>query len=181
MRLVLTSLVALAGMAIVPAAAQMDHAGHASAPVLVEPGQGAFAALAEVVTLLEGDPTTDWGSVDLDGLHDHLIDMDRLVRDAKVSVERHADGLRARVTGDPATLEAAMRMVPAHAGELAAEPLWRVSSEVGSDAVVLDVRSDDHAQVARITALGFFGLMASRDHHRAHHLAIATGDDPHGH
>ena len=181
MRLALTTLALIASVEAAPAIAQMDHAAHGGAPVLTEPGQGAFAALSEVVRLLEGDPTTDWTAVDLDPLRDHLVDMDRLVRDAEVSVERAPDGLRARVTGDPATMASAARMVPAHADQLAAEPLWRVSSEVDADAVVLDVRSDDPDQVAKIAALGFFGLMASRDHHRAHHLAIATGDDPHDH
>jgi hypothetical protein len=166
-------------LAAVPATAQ--HAGHhgADASPLTEPGQGAFAALSEVVAQLEADPTTDWGSVDLGALRDHLIDMDRLVRDADVTSVAVPGGLRMRVTGDAATLATARRMVPAHAAELARDARWTAASEEEGEAVVLQVTSDDPATGARIRALGFFGLMASQDHHRAHHWQIATGQDVH--
>jgi hypothetical protein len=45
----------------------------------------------------------------------------------------------------------------------------------------LRVTSDDPAVVARIKGLGFFGLMASQDHHREHHLMMALGEDAHAH
>jgi len=35
--------------------------------------------------------------------------------------------------------------------------------------------------VARIRGLGFFGLMASQDHHREHHMMMARGEDAHAH
>lgn len=183
MRPVLPALALSTSLIAAPVGAQMDHAAHGASggtgSGLVEPGQGAFAALSEVVRRLEADRETDWTDVDLDALRDHLIDMDRLVRDVEVSVERLPDGLRARVTGDAATMAAATRMVPAHAAQLAVEPLWHVSTTVDQDAVVLEVRSGDAAQQGKIRALGFFGLMASRDHHRMHHLEISTGGDPH--
>ena len=53
-------------------------------------------------------------------------------------------------------------------------------SEV-ENGVGLRVTSDDPAVVARITGLGFFGLMASQDHHREHHLMMALGEDAHAH
>jgi hypothetical protein len=34
----------------------------------------------------------------------------------------------------------------------------------------------DTAAVAKIRALGFIGLMATGDHHAAHHMALARGD-----
>lgn len=166
-------------LAAAPAAAQ--HAGHhdADATPLTEPGQGAFAALSEVVLRLEADPATDWGSVDLDALRDHLIDMDRLVRDGDVTSEAVSGGLRMRITGDAAALAAARRMVPAHAAELARDARWTVTASEEEGTVVLHVKSDDPATVARIRALGFFGLMASQDHHRAHHWRMATGRGGH--
>jgi hypothetical protein len=41
----------------------------------------------------------------------------------------------------------------------------------------------DAAVVARIRGLGFIGLMATGDHHTAHHMALARGDamTDHGH
>ncbi len=155
--------------------------GRAAPPTvsLSEPGQGAFAALSEVVTVLEADPNTDWARVDLGALRDHLMDMDRLVTTAIPSEERLDDGLRVVVTGDGATMEAVRRMVPAHAAELAKDGRWTVETDVTPDDVVLTVRSESVETVRRIQALGFYGLMASQDHHREHHLGIALGRSSH--
>lgn len=146
---------------------------------LTEPGQGAFAALSEVVRVLEADPATDWSKVNLTALRDHLIDMDQLVRDAQVVQQELADGVRSRVTGDAYALAAAKRMVPAHAKELASNDRWRVEVVSEENAVTLTVISDDPATALRIKALGFYGLMASQNHHRKHHYIIATGGDAH--
>jgi hypothetical protein len=84
-----------------------------------------------------------------------------------------------RVTGDAAALAAARRMVPAHAAELARDAKWTVTASEEDGAVVLQVTSDDPATLARIRALGFFGLMASQDHRRAHLLADRDGKGGH--
>lgn len=166
----------------------MDHTAHSDTmahgtlvdtmsvnAALTEPGQGAFAALSEVVKLLEADPATDWSKVNIAALRDHLIDMDRLVRDAVVAEEVLANGIRASVTGDPYALGAAKRMVPAHAAELSKDDRWTVQVQDHDTYVLLEVTSGDPATVARIGGLGFFGLMASQDHHREHHLMFARG------
>ena len=145
-----------------------------------EPGQGAFAALSEIVALLESDPATDWSRVDIDALRAHLVDMDLLATRAVAAVERLPNGLSASATGDAKTVAALGRMVPAHAAQLAADPAWTAVGEMTGDGAILTVTSSDPATVARIHALGFFGLMASQDHHRAHHLSIAKGGAPHG-
>ena len=166
-----------------PAAAQHGHGTKrgAEATVLSEPGQGAFAALSEVVAVLEADPGTDWSRVDLDGLRAHLVDMESLATGAQVTTERLQDGLRSVATGDARTVRALGRMVPAHAGQLAMDDRWTAIGEATPDGAILTVTSDDPATVARIHGLGFFGLMASQDHHREHHLTIAKGGSPHGH
>ena len=178
--------------------AQMSHDGHvpgmrhesrpgavaldlASVPVLTEPGQGAFAALSEVVRILEADSATDWTKVDLDALRHHLRDMDRLVSEAVVRTETLADGLRMIVTGDVETIDTVQRMVPAHATELAKDGRWRVEANRTEDGAMLSVTSDDPAVASRIKGLGFFGLMASQDHHREHHMMIARGQEAHAH
>ena len=176
----------------------MDHAEHTpsmrhgsgsavAAPVsnatsvLSEPGQDAFAALSEVVRVLEADPTTDWSKVDLMGLREHLRDMDRLVGDAVVSTTALPDGLRMSITGDAETVAAVRRMVPAHAAELAKDERWSVVATTTDEGAELTVKSADPSVVARIKGLGFFGLMASQDHHREHHYAMARGGDAHAH
>ena len=162
----------------------MDHYAHMQGAtpgdsVLTEPGQGAFAALSEVVRVLEADPQTDWSRVDLSALRDHLVDMDRLISDTMVEETALPDGLRAVATGDPETLATLHRMVPAHAAQLATDNRWTVIVSEEDASVTLTVTSDDTAVAARIKGLGFFGLMASQDHHRAHHIMIARGEDPH--
>ena len=175
----------------------MDHGSHTSGMrhgsgpasrspndktrVLTEPGQGAFAALAEIVRVLEADPDTDWSKVDLSGLREHLRDMDRLISDAVVTTATLDDGLRMTVTGDAETIATVRRMVPAHAAELSKDERWKVEVEERDDGAVLTVTSDDPAVAGRIRGLGFFGLMASQDHHREHHMMMARGAGLHAH
>ena len=164
----------------------MDHATQTQAQqlqntILTEPGQGAFAALSEVVRVLEADPDTDWGQVDLAGLRAHLVDMDRLVSDTIVEETELLDGLSAMATGDADTLATIRRMVPAHAAQLAQDDRWNVEAVDAENGVELRVTSGDPSVVARIRGLGFFGLMASQDHHREHHMMMARGEDAHAH
>ncbi len=171
---------AIAGWSMSVAGEPADrHHGHegegTAASALSEPGQGMFAAMSEVVTMLETDPATDWDRVDIDALREHLLDMDLLVTSASVEVTPLPDGLRATVTGEGRVVDAVQRMIPAHAGELARDARWQVRAETTPTGAVLRVTASDPATVARIRALGFYGLLASQDHHRAHHYAIATG------
>lgn len=164
----------------------MDHAAHGQSQstrgsVLTEPGQGAFAALSEVVRVLEADPTTDWSQVDLTGLRMHLVDMDRVILNAVVTETELPDGLAALAAGDAETMAALQRMVPAHAAQLALDDRWTVTARETETGAELRVTSGDPATVERIKGLGFFGLMASQDHHREHHLMMALGEDAHAH
>ena len=45
--------------------------------------------------------------------------------------------------------------------------------------VRVEVVADSEAGAETVRALGFHGLLALGDHHRVHHLAIATGASPH--
>jgi hypothetical protein len=99
--------------------------GHAHAPMPqprgampTQPGQAAFAAIQEIVRLLEADPATDWSKVDLAALREHLIDMDEVTLRATATQRPVEGGIEVAVTGAGRTLEAIRRMVPAHAREL---------------------------------------------------------------
>jgi len=165
------------------AAQSMDHASHmaggttgaASAALPTEPGDAAFAAISEIVAMLSADPDTDWSHVDIDALRRHLVDMNQLVLDARVETDRLPNGVRMRIQTTGRGGEAASRMVPAHGPVLAAEIGW--SSEVSTDGndILWTVTGHGEDAALRIKALGFFGLMATGDHHRAHHLALARG------
>jgi hypothetical protein len=179
----LLGLCLLAGGALAQPAPMHGHA-HGAAPsspgaLPALPGQDAFAALQEIVRLLEADPATDWTRVDLDALRLHLVDMAEVMLRAETTTRRIEGGVEVTATGQGRTLAALRRMVPAHARELDGMPGWRAGSEVLPDGVRLTVTSADPKQVAHIRGLGFFGLMASGAHHQAHHLAIARGAHAH--
>ncbi|MBY5972523.1 hypothetical protein KUV28_09210 [Ferrimonas balearica] len=159
-----------------PAGAQTahDHAAHGGG-LPVEPGQGAFAALAEIVAILRADPQTDWSRVDINALRNHLVDMDLLTLEAKVSRDRLDDGMVFTVTGSGRVVQAIRTMVPAHAPFITAETGWAASARLLDNGAELRVTGD----AAQIRALGFHGVMTLGAHHQAHHLAIARGEAPH--
>lgn len=154
---------------------QAMHGGAATIPT--EPGQGAFAAIQEIVAILEADPATDWSKVDLPALRQHLADMDALAISAKVTEREIPGGFEATISGAGPGGAAARRMVPAHAVELAKIEGWNVTASAPAGGnIVLRVTSFDPRVQPHIRGLGFFGMMATGAHHQAHHLAIARGE-----
>jgi hypothetical protein len=164
----------------------MAHHGHAmedgtTAQAPREAGQAAFAAVAEIVALLEANPATDWSRVDIAGLREHLVDMDEVMLRSVAVVEQVPGGIAVALSGEGRTREALQRMVPAHADELSKLPGFEAEAEATPAGARLVVTSSVPATAARIRGLGFFGLMATGSHHQAHHLAIARGIHPHPH
>ena len=162
----------------------MDHGTHMdddsfAVSLLTEPGQGAFAALSEIIMVLEADPETDWSQVNLGALRDHLVDMDRLVTHTTVKELELTNGVRVLASGDADTIATLRRMVPAHAAELAKDGRWDVEVNESPEGLELTVTSADSAVIARIKGLGFFGLMASQGHHKVHHMMMARGVNAH--
>lgn len=165
---------------------QEEHGSHGSKsqgsdnrrPVLG--GQDAFAAIQEIVTILQEDPQTDWSRVDIDALREHLIDMNRVTLEARVHSEDVEGGARHRISGDNArTIAAIQRMVTAHAAWMKANSTWSTQTIHQNEGVTLTVTSQDSNDETRIRALGFMGFMAQGNHHQPHHLKMALGDDLH--
>lgn len=147
-------------------------------------GQSAFAALGEIVAILDADPTTDWARVDLERLRAHLRDMDLVTLRAVAATTPVPGGFDATLTGDAATAAAARRMWRAHGAMLAAAGAHRVMVTDVPAGVRVRVRLADAADargVARLRTLGPVGLLTGDDHHVRHHLALARGGDPDGH
>ena len=141
-------------------------------------GQDAFAAIAEVVRILDADPQTDWSRVDLERLRQHLIDMNEVVLRAQVKQATVPGGLVIDVTGAGRTERAIGTMVVAHAAELDRMAAYAAKTEPIAGGVRLTVVSrtpSDAQAVARLRGLGFAGLLAEGDHHAPHHLAMARG------
>jgi hypothetical protein len=154
------------------------HSGEMDAAMPTAPGQQAFAAIQEVVAILEADPTTDWSKVNIAALREHLIDMDEVTMRAVASERALGDGLEISVTGQGRAREAIKRMVPAHFRELAASG-WRATTTLLPDGARIVVTAADPAQAVRLKALGFMGLMVQGGHHQPHHLMIAKGEFAH--
>lgn len=159
--------------------AEKIHGSHSSGSMPVENGQAAFAAIAEIVRLLENDANTDWQKVNIKALRNHLVDMNALTLSAKVEVVSEEQSIRFVATGMGETVRALQSMVPAHARELDKMAQWSASGRVLKDGAVLTISPVDDRARSKILGLGFFGLMATGAHHQVHHLAIASGNPMH--
>jgi hypothetical protein len=179
----LAAVVALAALAPFAAGAQdhvhtpgMTHPATAAAPT--EGGQAAFAAIAEVVRILDADPNTDWSKVNVEALRQHLVDMDEVTMRAVVRTENVAGGAAFVVTGNGRTLEAIRRMTRARASTGTPDSSVTMSVEELPNGVrftALAGDPTDQRAVTRIRALGFIGVVALGEHHGPHHLGIAAG------
>ncbi|KPQ05721.1 MAG: hypothetical protein HLUCCA12_13925 [Rhodobacteraceae bacterium HLUCCA12] len=164
-----------------PGMSHADHAGHDDAlpDGVREPGQSAFAAIQEIVAQLMADPETDWDRVDIEALRQHLIDMDNVTMRAKIAPHDIEGGARfAATSDDPAVTTSIRAMVLAHAETMNGAEGWTMHAEEIPDGAALTVTGND---AVRIRALGFIGVMTVGMHHQAHHLALATGGNPHAH
>lgn len=154
----------------------VEHHAHQPAPETPsEPGQAAFAALAEAVAILEADPSTDWSRVDLTKLRDHLVDMDEVLMRADAHIEVASDAVVLRYRGTGRTLDAIRRMIPAHAKMMDGHRGWQSTAATESDGVTWTLKASSGQERARIKALGPFGLLTLGSHHGPHHLAMARG------
>lgn len=155
------------------------HALHGGRAMPQEGGQSAFAAISEIVGLLDADPDTDWAKVDIAALREHLVDMNNLILGAEASPVVEGNTIEFRITGEGKVLRAIQAMVPAHAAELNGTGPWELVAETVPDGAVLTVKARTPEDLAKARALGFFGLMATGSHHQPHHLAMATGQMAH--
>lgn len=141
-----------------------------------EGGQAVFAALIEMVAILEQDPTTDWETVDIDGLRLHLLDMNHLILDTESTKSVLGDHqIRFDVRGTDASIASIHRMVPAHSRFIEQSRGWTINSELTENGATLTIEVKDTALLNRLDALGFYGFMSLDSHHQAHHYQMAVG------
>lgn len=151
------------------------HGAHAESGMTpTQPGQGAFAAIAEIVAMLQADPKTDWSKVDIDGLRQHLVDMDQVTILAQATSAPLDDGMRFEATGAGAVRDSIRRMLTAHAAVMNGAGGWRYeAAEIeGGASLAVHVPPADRE---KLRALGLFGVLALGMHHQAHHLMLARG------
>ena len=162
--------------------AARNHDHHRKA--VVEPnlaGQDAFAAIQEIVHILEADPATDWSKVNLEDLRRHLIDMNEVTLNAEIASKAIDGGIEVAVTGNGRTVEAIQRMVPAHAHVIEEAHLngWSAKADPLPNGALLTVTTSAAKEVQHIQGLGFIGVMVSGHHHQPHHLGMARGEAMH--
>ena len=165
----------------------MDHSkmmssSQAKLPVATEGGQGGFTAIAEIVALLQADPNTDWSKVNIDGLREHLVDMNELAINATAKTEMKDGSVLFQIVATGRALKAVHAMVPAHAGVLSSTTKWKASAELTDTGATMTLSADNPHELQKIKALGFFGVMATGAHHQEHHMLMASGAaNAHGH
>ena len=142
-------------------------------------GQSAFAAIQEIVTLLDADPKTDWKTVDIDALRNHLIDMSNVTLLAQVQTTPVEGGYRFVISGIGGVRDSIRRMVSAHAATMSGVRGFSYETETMPDGAVMTVSADEPSDLQMLAGLGFIGVMTLGAHHQEHHLAIATGHAPH--
>lgn len=162
--------------------AGMKHDAPVARPT--QGGQAAFAAIGEIVKLLDADSATDWSTVNLEALRQHFIDMDLVTLRSRVRETPTEGGVVLAVTGDAQVAPAIRRMLGAHAKMLNEMTTYHaVASEItdGMRLTVTARNANAARDVTRLRGLGFIGLMTEGEHHSAHHLMIARGMGAHAH
>ena len=147
--------------------------------VASEPGQGAFAAIQEIVEILIADPKTDWSKVNIDALRQHLIDMNDVTLAANVKNEPIDGGMRFDVTGEGPVRDSIRRMTTAHAATMNGVDGWKFDAAEIEGGASLTVHAPAK-DADKLRGLGFLGVLTLGMHHQIHHLMIARGENPHG-
>ena len=157
---------------------KMDHGkmmAQSAAQQPTEAGQSAFAAIAEIVALLEADPKTDWSKVDIEALRQHLIDMNNVTLGSEVKTVNSSKDVTFIVSGEGPVRDSIQRMLKAHADTMQGVDGWGYAAEIADTGAVLKVTPPDEAAATRLAGLGFIGVMARGMHHQEHHFMIAKG------
>ena len=143
-----------------------------------QPGQGAFAAIQEIVEILMADPKTDWSKVNIDALRQHLIDMNNVTLAANVKNEPIDGGMRFDVTGEGPVRDSIRRMTTAHAATMNGVDGWKFEAAEIEGGASLTVHAPAK-DADKLRGLGFLGVLTLGMHHQMHHLMIARGENPH--
>jgi hypothetical protein len=158
----------------------MNHGTMMGGGMPQESGQSAFAAIQEIVGILQADPTTDWSKVNhLEALRQHLIDMNNVTLYAAVSEKPVQGSLTFAMTGEGPVRESIQRMVLAHTAAMNGVDGWTFSAVKTTGGADLSAIPPSSVSMDEVHGLGFIGLLARGMHHQMHHLMIAMGMMPH--
>jgi len=162
------------------------HSGHtpgmnhgAMADTSAQPkkrGKATFAAIIEIVSMLEQDENTDWEAINIDGLRTHLLDMNHLILNTEATKSKNGDSqIQFDVRGTTASIPSIHRMVSAHSRFIEQSRGWKIEPEINDKGAKLTITVENGAALNRLDALGFYGFMSLDSHHQAHHYQMAIG------
>lgn len=182
-----SELVLAAALFAGPAFAQNagDHGQHAAMmhgsqqTQMVQGGEAAFAAIQEVVGVLEADRSTDWTKVNVEALRQHLVDMNNVTLRSVVQTTEQGRTITFLVTGKDEVATSIQRMVVAHTGAMNGSSGWTYEGAIVDGGARMRVTVPDDLSLTKLRALGFIGVMTQGMHHQEHHLMIARGMAPH--
>ena len=160
--------------------AGMNHAAMMGQQGPQEGGQSAFAAIQEIVALLDADPETDWSKVNIEALRQHLIDMNNVTLSSGVVSAETAITIAFKISGEGPVKDSIRRMVMAHATTMNGVDGWLYAASENSDGATLTVTPPNEQEMVKLKALGFIGMMTRGMHHQQHHFMIAQGMNAHG-
>ncbi len=98
---------------------------------------------------------------------------------ARVEIKKREDGVNFVVNGAGRTIQAIQRMTTAHVRSTDLPEAWRFQVEQLEDGAVLAVSADESAEIEKISALSFIGILTLGAHHHTHHLMMAMGEHVH--
>lgn len=144
---------------------------------LTMPGNEIFGTIQEVVQKLEADPKTDWSKVDLEALRQHLLDMKAFTEEVDIiSKKSIAKGVKIQVHAQTRRAGIALKhLFSMHPAMLKMEKGWDMEAKHNGDLWTITCTTSKSAEVEKIRALGYIGLLAEGAHHQLHHWMIATG------
>ena len=141
------------------------------------PGNDVFGTIQEVILKLESNPDTDWSKVNIEALRQHLLDMKAFTEEVEVISQTPVDnGIAVQVSPQTKRAgEALNRLFKMHPMMLKQEKGWDMDSQIKGEGFLITVTTPDAAEVAKVRALSYIGILAEGAHHQAHHWMIATG------
>ncbi len=157
----------------------LDHSSMMGSLEPRETGQSAFAAIQEIVTILNADKATDWSKVNIEALRQHLVDMNDVTLATTVELVDQGNSLKFIVTGKGTVRDSIRRMIIAHAATMNGVDGWGFLGEPTLEGAELTVSPPNTDAKTKLRGLGFIGIMSIGMHHQQHHLMIARGLEPH--
>jgi len=157
------------------------HSPSVSDSPLTEAGNDAFGTIQEIIKRLNHDPELDWSKVNLEVLRQHLVDMNDMTLNIEVISQQTIEkGVKILVRPTTLRSESALdRVFSVHPAQLKGETGWEMLVQKKEKTYTLTITTGKPDEVSQIKGLGYIGIMASGNHHQAHHWMMAKGENPH--